>query len=132
MRDAVLTTRGSGTPAEAPWLDEALARREWRRTLRQLAAGRGTGLFTLMVLGFWLPALTTGGYANPTLQSGRWPFASLSVALCLCGLGAGFLRASQLWHVEARSHTLSSWLISRQRPDALAVTVLLSAVVPTV
>jgi ABC-type transport system involved in multi-copper enzyme maturation permease subunit len=131
MREAALTTGWGAALDQVVWLDEALLRREWQRTRRQWSSGRWMGLFTLLVLALWLPALTTGSYASSAIAGWHWPFASLSVALCVCGAGAGFLRGSQIWSMEARSHALEGWLLSRQRGEALAITTVPCAVVPT-
>src|SRR5204862_14706 len=77
--------------AGVPWLDEAIARREWRRLVRQMAAGRWTGLFVLFVLALWLPALAIGSYPSSTNSDLRWPFASLGIASCVGSMCTGFL-----------------------------------------
>jgi ABC-2 family transporter protein len=131
MSEAALTTRWGGALDQVGWLDEALVRREWQRTRRHWASGRWMGLFSLLVLALWLPALTTGSYAGSTIATWHWPFASLSIVLCLCGAGVAFLRGSQLWSVEARSHALEGWLLSGQESEALAISAVPCAAVPT-
>jgi hypothetical protein len=131
MSDAAVTTQRQTPPAPVGWLDEALARREWQRTRRQWRSGRWTALFSLLVLALWLPALTTGSYSGSFVARWNWPFASLAVAVCLCGMGAAFLRGSQIWSAEARGHSLQSWLISLQRGEALAITAVLCAAAAT-
>src|SRR5205807_894168 len=81
----------------------------------------------LLVLALWLPALTTASYTGVSVEAWRWPFASLAIAICVCSLGTAYLRASQLWSHEAGSHTLSSWLLSLQQPEPMAVTAVLCA-----
>jgi ABC-type transport system involved in multi-copper enzyme maturation permease subunit len=132
MSDAALGTHLRRALARLPWLDEALAQREWRRTLRQMTTGRWPALFTLLVLALWLPALTTAGYSSGAMRGWRWPFASLGIAICLCSLCAAYLRASQMWYAELRSRSLETWLLSLQRAVPLAATVVLSAALSTV
>jgi ABC-type Na+ efflux pump permease subunit len=130
MSGTALTTDYPPALDRLSWLDEALARREWSRTSRQMGSGRWHALFMLLLLALWLPALSTGSYASATVSAWRWPFASLAIATCVCGTGVAFLRASQIWAAEARGDSLEAWLLTLQRPDRLALTVVLSGAVP--
>ena len=112
-----------------PFLDEALAVREWRRARRWLL---GSGVPLLYVLGTillpWLvvPALYSAlswGAAETSLQGQpHWMFLTLALTLVGGGLATAFARVSQLWHTERTRQTLEGWLLARQEPGPVVVT----------
>jgi ABC-type transport system involved in multi-copper enzyme maturation permease subunit len=116
-----------------PFVDEALAVREWRRARRWLL---GSGVPLLYVLGTillpWLvvPALASAmswDFGQPAFRNQpRWMFLTLALTLVGGGMATAFARVSQLWYTERLRHTLEGWLLARQDPGPVVATASLS------
>jgi ABC-type transport system involved in cytochrome c biogenesis permease component len=131
---------GTGPPSPTPftllptpWLDEALAVREWRRAQRWLLR---SGVPLLYVIGtILLPWLVLPGIfysvsswsGQSVLQSQpRWMFMTLALSLVGGAMATAFARVSQVWQSERVQQTLEGWFLSRQQSGPLVFTAALS------
>jgi hypothetical protein len=115
-------------------LDEAVRELELRRLRRTMRGSRLPIIYALATLAVaWVTFpffFTEGGPLagrDPIGNARGWSVGSMFAA-CACAAGlAGYLRAQALWNSERRVHALQMWLLTRQQPARVALTVVLTS-----